>query len=59
MTHAGVRRGHVAVLTSWMRDERHNIALGSLLTVCVRDEAGGEVCDMVFRVIFSRFMGVI
>ena len=37
MAHAGVRRGPVAVLTSWTRDEHHTIAVGSLLTVCVRD----------------------
>ena len=47
MANKGVRQGHVAVLTSWMRDERHTderhtSAPGSLLTLCVRNEAGAE-----------------
>ena len=48
MAHAGVRRSFVAVITSWMRDERHTIAMGSLLTVYVRDEDGGEDSEMAF-----------
>ena len=36
MVNTELRQGPVAVLTSWMRNERHTSAMRSALTVCVR-----------------------